>query len=127
MAVAREVNIDYDGKTYVFVPHNSILRVIEEVVPIIPYVGRANKEPLASHTAYVMSIVAAQSGQVLLEDDVYEYLVNDLANNGGAEYFRLVGRLSDAFVPPSAAKNSNPSEAENPPVPRDSKPKPTEG
>lgn len=109
--VAREVSIEFDGQRYTFAPSNRLMRRIEADMYPMTLSGLVNcmqmdQVPLPS-LAFVLTEFIKAGGGDADEDDIYDELVSDLADNKGEGLKSLLMCIDAVMTPPDfAAKNS---------------------
>lgn len=106
MAVFRDVNLEYQGKTYVLSPSLRFLRRIDgelsksntSLISVIGRVSSAN--PPIFDVAYIVCEFLREAGaKDVDEDTVYADLMDDMSNNNGEGFAALVLSIAAAITP----------------------------
>ncbi|QDP54150.1 MAG: hypothetical protein GOVbin4685_10 [Prokaryotic dsDNA virus sp.] len=119
MGVFRDIEMEYDGKSYTVTPSNRLLRKIEgELSPssltdMIARIGSA--KPPVSEVAFVVSeFLKAGGAEKVDEDQMYVDLMGDLMSNEGKVFAAMTEALVVAISPVDApAKKQKPSKAKS--------------
>jgi hypothetical protein len=103
MSVFRDIEIDYDGKSYTLTPTNRLLRKVESgLAPssLVGMIGRvATENPPVSEVAYVSAEFLAAAGVADVDEDaMFLELMEDLAN-GGEVFSMLCATIIQAISP----------------------------
>lgn len=104
MSVFRETEIEWNGKTYKFVPSMALLRDIEREVSIMHVAATVFQgQPRLSHMAFIISRVMRHAGANVQEDEI----AAELASGDAVAVMGLYRAVMDAISPqpPSEKKD----------------------
>lgn len=101
MAVFRDVDMAWQGKTYTVTPSNRLLRRIEgEGISLTHMISRISKgEPPISETCYVVAELLRSGGADVTEDDVYGEVMTALAEGREDAFANMAVAVVEAISP----------------------------
>lgn len=101
MAVFREIEMKWDGETYVVTPSNRILRRIEgEGISLSHMISRvAEGQPPISEVCFVMAELLNSAGAEVTEDDIYGEVMTELSNGNDKAFANMALAIVEAISP----------------------------
>lgn len=101
MAVFRELDIEWGGKTYSVTPSNRLLRKIEgEGISIAHMMARIGEgKPPVSETCFVMEALLRSAGAEVTEDEIYDDVMTALGNGDDQAFANMAQSIVTAISP----------------------------
>lgn len=101
MAVFRDLDMSWQGKTYTVTPSNRLLRRIEgEVGSLTSMIAKIGAgEPPVSETCYVVAELLKAGGADVNEDEVYGEVMTALANGQEEAFAEMAVSVVEAISP----------------------------